>query len=561
MTTPARKDSLARRAAFLARMSDGNSVMETCRQLGMAYRTYRYWIDNDKEFKGQVHVLRLQQNKNEHKGWQGDFATFRETYFPQQYPSPLFHTDIIKMLEGISGMAIGMVLCPPNAGKSTLMTDWVCYKLATDPNHRITIVSKGQAQARKMLGHIQRRMTDIAAFPEFIGKFGPFYNEGQERQGKPWTRDYFTVAKADHDERDYSLQVLGWTGQIYGSRVDTLILDDIQTRDNLGQVDAMFDKFSLEAVSRLHEDWGKLFYIGTRIEVGDFPEKLIDSGVISSKNMKVVHAINYSGESYWPDRWPVSKLDNDEEDHKGIRQLVGEKAWWCAYQQQPALSAMATFTDQMMDGACDKTRKIGSGTPGESVVLGLDPALGGGNAIIALAYDMEQIRVLDCQRDTGLSQSEEILNLVEQYALRYNPRALIIEINAFQRSLGRDDRLQALGTRYGFRIYEHSTTRNKLDPVMGVASMDSSFIRGEVSIPWGDDMAKNRMLELVQEFRSWRPNVPTRLITQDLVMAFWFAWLHVLTQRRVMGASADGWKKKGMPYPPTHVPMSKVAAV
>lgn len=519
------------------------------------YQTYAYWRRTDPEFRGKVDELRARKARRE-QIWTGDFATFREAFIPREFPTPAFHVEIINKLESAAGLTISMVLCPPHHAKTALMEDWICYKLALDPNHRITVVSKSQDQARKMLGLVQRRMTDVTLFPKFIGRFGPFHVDGQEKEGKPWTKDYFTVAKANHDERDRSLQVLGWTGQIYGSRVDTLILDDIQTRDNLTSVNEMLDKLNLEHISRLDPEVGRMFIVGTRIENGDIYERMIDSGRISPKRLSLYHAINWEGKALWPDKWPVSKLDNKDPEHPGIRQLVLEKAWWCGYQQQPQLSSSATFTDDMMDLACSKELTVSAAHPGTPVVLGIDPGLNpGATAIVAAAYGLSHITVLDCEKHYDFTQAESIHHLIEQYAVRYSPQHVIIETVAFQRGLARDERLIAMGRKYGFSIHEHTTTRNKLDPVMGVAAMDSTFMRQEVSIPWGNPVAQARMEPLVAELRAWRPNVPTRLITQDLVMAFWFVHHFVLNQRRVMGLPTDGWTRAAMPFTPTSVPM------
>lgn len=550
------RESQAKRNELLLAITEGLTVRDACARVGVSMDSYRYYRQVDDDFRRRIDQARVTRNREQGDvRWTGNFASFRETFFPLKYPTPAFHIEIINKMESVPALAIGMVLCPPNAGKSTLMEDWIAYKLATDPNQCITVVSKSQGQARKMLVRVQRRMTDAQMYPDFIARFGPFYVEGQEREGKPWTKDFFTVNRADHDERDYSLQCLGWNGQVYGSRVDTLICDDIQTIDNLSSIEHMLDKFNLEYMSRLDEDCGRLFIVGTRIEMGDIYERLIDADIISHKHMTVLAAVNAAGESYWPERWPIEKLDHDADDpsERGMRQKVREKAWWTGYMQQPSVSNSATFTDDMVDRACNRSLKVGPALDACPVVLGLDPALGGGNALIAIAYGIDHMTVLDCQRDVGLAQSEQILHLIEQFAIRYHPRALIVETVAFQRALARDERLSLLAAKYGFTIHEHNTGRNKLDPVLGVASMDTSFIRGEISIPWADDIAELRMAELVAELRAWRPNVPTRLITQDLVMALWFCWLYILQQRRVMGAPADAWKRDALPWRPTEV--------
>ena len=62
-----------------------------------------------------------------------------------------------------------------------------------------------------------------------------------------------------------------------------------------------------------------------------------------------------------------------------------------------------------------------------------------------------------------------------------------------------------MGRKYGFQIHPHNTTRNKIDPVMGVAAMATSFIREEITFPWegGDTgISAVRMEPIVAELRA-----------------------------------------------------------
>lgn len=159
------------------------------------------------------------------------------------------------------------------------------------------------------------------------------------------------------------------------------------------------------------------------------------------------------------------------------------------------------------------------------IEVGVDPALGGGCALVC-AHLGSKLSIIDCITKTGLNRTEEILELVEDFAVRYRPSTVIIEIDSQQKGLGNDDRLRAMGHRYGFSIRPHITRMQKLDEVFGVASMDQSFRKQEISIPWKDQADKDRMMDLVTQLRNWRPDIKTKLLTQDLVMALWFVWRH-----------------------------------
>lgn len=171
------------------------------------------------------------------------------------------------------------------------------------------------------------------------------------------------------------------------------------------------------------------------------------------------------------------------------------------------------------------------------VVLGCDPALGGGNAVIACALGADKLYVLDCKIDYGLSKTEQQIESIAYMARKYRPHMLILEFDSQQKGLGNDDRLAELGDVLGFSIKPHLTRNNKhMDAVFGVASMDQSFRKKEISIPWSNEMdpdTRRRMQPLVDQLRKWRPDIPTKLLRQDACMALWFCWRHWMQIRKV----------------------------
>src|SRR5262249_26823383 len=117
-------------------------------------------------------------------------------------------------------------------------------------------------------------------------------------------------------------------------------------------------------------------------------------------------------------------------------------------------------------------------------VTSLDPALGGGCAVITADLS-DQLIILDAETRYELARTEEIFALMENQIRRYHPSLVIVEYDAQQKGIGNDDRLAAMGDRYGFRVQPHLTRGQKSDEVFGVASMDQSFMKGEIRIPWG----------------------------------------------------------------------------
>lgn len=159
------------------------------------------------------------------------------------------------------------------------------------------------------------------------------------------------------------------------------------------------------------------------------------------------------------------------------------------------------------------------------IEIGIDPALGGGFAQVCCELGQKLV-ILDARVDYDFNQTEQQLLAIESMVATYRPSILTVEFDAQQKGLGNDDRLREMSNRYGFTVRPHLTRGQKMDEVFGVASMDQSFKKGDIRIPWKDQQTQDRMAPLVTQLRAWRPDIKTKNLTQDLVMALWFVWKH-----------------------------------
>jgi len=528
-----------RRDSFLAAMMAGATVTQACERLNIPYMTYAKWRQREPEFKAAVDVLRSQGMVADPATWSGDFVSFRKSFFG--FDTYWHQARIVDAIESASPQSVTMILVPPEFGKTTLLEDYTNFLLGPrDANMRITIVSEGQPHARKLLRRVQGRMADTTRASGYIARFGPFYVAGQEKQGKPWSADFFTVNRADHDERDYSLEARGWRSAVAGTRTDLLLVDDIQSRRSLNLTTAMVETFRQDFLTRPGKD-GRTIIVGTRVGRGDFYEALLDAGIV--ERLVKLPATNADGESLCPQMWPDEALAKK-------RLQVGEETWWRNYMQAPRLSGTEVFTEKMVEAAKDH-RVIGAVNRGVGRICACDPALVGRAGFVTAAYSADSFEVTDALSVGNLATVEAILGHLETLAVKHRYETLVVEGVAFQRALVYDERLAALGRRYGFRIVGHTTGLNKLDEAIGVARMPSSFITGEISIPYGDEATRSVMDHLVEELTTWRPDIKTKHLRQDLVMALWFAWLYWQRVRASMGMSPQGWHRPGLPWAPS----------
>ena len=534
-----------RRALFIDYTENGWTVARISQEMRMSELTYLKWVKRHPEFAALVRLARSRGKAPENRYWKGDFYAFRKEFFG--YDTYFHQAQIVEAIENSPDQGVTMVLVPPEHGKTTVIEDWICYKLAVDPNIRIGVVSEGQPHARKILRRVKQRMT---AKGPYVAKFGPFYVAGQERDNKPWSADMITVYKADHDERDYSVVACGWRSAVAGSRFDILIADDIMSRKNLSQADEVVQTFRQDFLTRPGVI-GKTVITGTRVDVGDFYSQMKEAGNDATGDKVLTDLIELpaadaDGNPLCPEMWPKEALARK-------RTIVGEDVWWRNYQQQPRSHSLATFNVDMIDACKNPYLRLGEPIEHGLVLLSLDPALGGGNALTALSYDATRIRILDQVCDRGLARVEEIAARVAEFAARYNPRDLVIETMDFQKGLEHDDRLQELAAIHGFSIIPHLTGGGgvrKKDEIIGVAQMPKAFLSGQFEIPWADQLTRERLQPLIDELLNWSPNIPTRRLVQDRVMSLWFGWIVARERMRLLNVDSSSWRTRAMPYAP-----------
>lgn len=531
---------------FIILRGQGHTVTECCSQLAIVRKTYEKWRQRYPEFG--ILVDTVTRDHRERMGQplhRDDFTGFRLRYF--KHASPPFHNRIIHTIENSKPGSITMILVPPNHGKTTLLCDWVCFKLGMDPNHRILYISESSKLAGKVLGRVKRRMTDPAVAPGYQQDFGPFYVPGQEKLAKPWAAEFMTVNGSNHDEQDYSLEAMGWVSQIYGTRSDTIVLDDFQTLKTAekGNVtEAMVDKFQQDIYTRIDPEQGRIVIIGTRVAQNDFYVQLLEQGDVID-DVIIMPAIDAQGRVLWEDRLPEHKL-------LGIKKKVGNKIWSRAYMMAPQDDGASTFQQEVLDDCKKSNIKVfQEADTNEDVWCGIDPALDNWMGLTTAAVTPKQMRLMASEHYFALSTGEAILSRIHIMWMKTKFTKLVVEAVSFQKALARDERLEQMRRDCGFTIVEHTTSSNKMDTTFGVARMASSFIDDTIWIPAADQESDDAFKALIAELVAWRATIPTRLRIQDLVMSLWFIWVQWQKLRVAAKNPTKSIQGQGMPFKPT----------
>lgn len=528
----------------LAYLAQGTTITEAMRRVGRARVTYFSWKKAVPSFgqRAESIIARRTQSAVEVVTEEGtiDLTTlsgFRKHYFG--YDTFAHQQLMIDAIEDAPGGAATMILMPPEWMKTTTVEDYICKKIADNPNIRICVISEAVGHAEKILGRVKRRMTDRAMAQSYMDDFGPFKAPERAMQ-KVWNNHQITVLRSTHDERDYTLECRGAGAKIYGSRYDIIILDDIQSRTSSGvkQTEKLLDLYRQDWKTRPGKT-GKMIVLGTRVAKVDIYSKLLESELIHK--LVRIPARDKDGNSNFP---PVLDAAGNRQvsgsgdplgwsdDELKKREIdMGPEIWDRVYMQRSRSVAGGSFTSDSIERAFDNDRPCGGkerGHKGLGRISGLDPALGGFAAFVSCSFDANTLYIEGIRNVPGLNRNEEIFDILEQETIEHLPECWVIERNNMQHGLARDDRLMMLRDKYGFYVQEHYTDQTKLDEKIGIPSMAGAFRRGEIRLP-GTPEARIAMQPLTEELIDWRIDIPAKELTQDLVMALWFVYLKWMT--------------------------------
>jgi hypothetical protein len=585
-----------RRERFIAARSAGKDITDSAMAAGIKPSTYALWRHRFPEFAARADVA-YRTSKRAPKLYDGTFISFRQCYLGME--TTWFQQLIVEAIESARPGEVVLALMPPAHGKTTLLEDWCTYKLVSDPSFRITVGSETVDHGVKVVSRVRDRFEPDGPTPSVVRDFGPLA-PGEGNQTQVWSQRKFNIAgKISSDERDYSMNTVGIKGRVQGTRCDLLLLDDIQDVKSIDQSQKYHEIVTQSFLSR-PDMFGRTVIIGTRVGEFDVYRHLMDAQV-PDKVIKIP-AYKVDGKIPWPQAkvkpsqndpttwapegiqflWPemYDRLVADGEGIPGLHRYryaalrfrVGEQTWNRIYMQRPEASLSMTFDHATTTMMRDDTRSIiADPRPVDSrdsetiltervcpVIVSVDPAVGGGNGVISVACRPKRMEVLHCQLDYGLSKYAQIIDLIEEECHRYSTPTsevvtVVIEDKSFQRGLLQDDRMLELQRRFGFRIVPNTTGREKADRDIGVPSMPMAMIRGEITIPWADEVSRSNMEPLLDHLHMWRPGVDGVKLPQDMVMALWFAyrqWRNLRDTPVHSKPDLDQWRSAHSPLRP-----------
>lgn len=536
---------------------DGMTVADAMRAVDRAEATYKDWRKQDPAFAAKVDEMREVARAARRRSGKGnvevpDFPEFCAEYLDM--PMPHHHMRIWDVLNGVEPRdlhpsiryAAGrpgrlLVNLPPYHAKTQVWTVNYCvWRMMQDANVRIAVVSQTQQFAKKIIHQVKQILT----LPQFAKLHAAFMPEGGWK-GDSWTRTEIYLAGVDRAQNDPTLQALGLGGQIYGSRLDVILCDDLVTGKNVHTYKELSDWIGSEVANRMDDD-GVLHVLGTRMGVHDLYSELRDLVEWDGESpvwtyfaqpavLETPDPHPSSWVTLWPDKWPGESLVR-------LKAEASASRWQLTYQQQDA-SVDQIFPTGAVMASIDGRRAAGPQPDrGLYTVLGVDPAGAGFTAMIVLGYDraLDQRLVLDGHNQARMPP-EQLIEKIKSLVVAHNVRELVVEENAFQSFLVRNQELRDFCFTRGCLLTGHYTGARKWDENLGVASLAPLFLSAAehdlATDKWTPRPVLKHLIslpapkfstfvdELTNQLTTWQPREHQRQqhTKTDLVMALWFA--------------------------------------
>jgi phage terminase large subunit-like protein len=456
---------------------------------------------------------------------QKDCIFFGNRYFQHLITqnSPPFHLSLIDIVEH-SGHDRISILAPRGHAKSTwLSIIYPIWKIATNREIKIIIVSDTGDQAGMFLRAIK---DELEANERLIEDFGTFYQKPASGSPNVWRACDITVIR--YSRAKEPTIVCGGTGKrIIGRRADLIIVDDPlneENTENEKQRQKTLRWFRKTLTPIVNPDTGKIVVIGTRKHPQDLHSEL---GKNPRYRQFVFRALGDDGETpLWPERWPKERLLREKEE-------IGSLVFAQEYQNEPISEETAYFRREWIERCLCSGSRMAAGYSGDMPVFtGWDLSVVTDRAraeehdtdytvgiTIALGDDGTR-HVLDIYRERGLTPSQ-ILDVMKTKAGNFKPTVIAIENNLFQ-SLYE----QQLISTTDLPVVGHTTGREKMDVYKGVPSLSVLFENGKYRLPCGDERSRAMVDILANELVGLGVEAH-----DDTVMALWIAECAIRTRR------------------------------
>jgi hypothetical protein len=393
------------------------------------------------------------------------------------------------------------------SGKSSqLSIARTLFELGQNPNLRFAIVSNTKLQAQKIATAIRtyiEKSEDLKlVFPHL-------------KPGKPWGEHSFSVDRPSA-AKDPSVQCAGIHGNVLGSRLDRLVLDDILDYENTRTASLREDLklwYKSTLTGRLTKN-SRVRLVGTAFSPSDLLHDFAKQPGWMAVRYPVINP--ETGEPRWPERWPLERIQKRALE---LGPIEARRQLFCEARDDTTAKFKREWIERCLQigHGKDMASALKTVPRGYSVYTGVDLAVSKSDSadltcLFTIAVDpMGNRHVLECR--SGKWAGPEIIQEALSAHQRYQS-ILIVENNAAQ-----DYIRQFLSASSGVPVIPFTTGRNKAHPEFGVESIGAELAAGKWVIPNHNGVCHPEIQAWIDEMLYYDP----RAHTGDRLMASWFA--------------------------------------
>ena len=417
-------------------------------------------------------------------------------------------------------------LFPIEHGKTTQTEGRILWSMGRYPERARAYVSSGERPCRKVIRNIKRTIETNEKLHKVFPNLRPEIES--DGTGKTcWGSLELRVEGAPTGRRDASIAGYGWDGQITGSRLDEIYIDNVCNKKNTYTPlmrQSVLEAIENDILSRLLP--GGQCHVTDTSWYDDDPPHVLGSRAAWHFTIEDAERGDTEGETLWPEQWPWDRLHAKRDEigqmaydrtlrnittsasrgtfkREDIDRYVGTVPWydritWPEYRDEPV---------RVVTGVDLATRK---GEEHDLTVLYTAQLVGNEYHVLNIRSGrMEGVDILrallDVYRDFHVGVDSSLIRVEDNAAQKY-----IIDMMRdaeVMRGIGATRRELAF-----LNVEGHTTTVKKRDLEFGVPSLASDIQMGRWRFPRHEETAR-----LVDEMLRWSPEDHTG----DRLMAMW----------------------------------------
>lgn len=404
---------------------------------------------------------------------------------------------------------------PHYHGKTNQISRWrSVHDIGRNPNLRIALIGETNKLPKKILSGIKADIVDNERTKHIFPELRP---AGRNQPQAKWSDDMITVDREDV-ALDPTIQCVGAYGQIVGSRLDRIYIDDLLSLKYTlteYQREKMLEWLQTEVFSRLTKG-GKIVFVGTAWHQQDSMHVLAKKKGWASRKYQATYLDDDGVEkSLAPELFSVEEIYERADLLGGAQHLAARRMLWNETRPDGGGMIQWSWIEKCLQRGRGRGFLTSWNGPSFSGV-DISASLKGGGAedcIFSLGLMPEgSRRILDIRG--GQWRPDEFVGNLQAVDRMFDGE-IRVESNGIQKKLA-----QLVGAITALPITEHHTGMNKHGEHSGIQAMGLEFKRGKWIVPCDEDLTPDdETAKFLQQLVDYAPDQHTG----DYAMAGWIA--------------------------------------